>query len=62
MFRLLHGAQDHYDCCDACGDEELQSTQAIWLLGVWRAILLGLLHAFQPLGKRGPTGLTDRVD
>lgn len=38
---------DHYDCCDACGDEELQSTQAIWLLGVWRAILLGLLHAFQ---------------
>eukprot|EP00438_Fugacium_kawagutii_P023000 Skav214371 [mRNA] locus=scaffold822:50736:60880:+ [translate_table: standard] len=38
---------DHYDCCGDCGDQELQSRQAIWLLGVWRALLLGLLHAFQ---------------
>ena len=36
-----------YNCCRHCGDEELQSRRAIWILGIWRAILLGLLHAFQ---------------
>ena len=38
-----------YDCCHRCREEKLQSRRAIWLLGVWRATLLGLLHAFQHL-------------
>ncbi|CAE7943744.1 drkC [Symbiodinium sp. KB8] len=36
-----------YDCCGNCGHEKLQSEKAIWLLGTWRGLLLGVLHAFQ---------------
>eukprot|EP00439_Symbiodinium_sp_Y106_P019181 s2455_g2.t1 len=36
-----------YDCCGNCGHERLQSEKAIWLLGIWRGLLLGVLHAFQ---------------
>eukprot|EP00913_Durusdinium_trenchii_P034905 g32651.t1 len=46
-----------YDCCPFCGDEELQSRKAIWLLGIWRALLLGLLHAFQSVTNDFLVGL-----
>lgn len=46
-----------YDCCPFCGDEELQSRKTIWLLGIWRALLLGLLHAFQCPGWKRFAGI-----
>ncbi|CAK9088243.1 unnamed protein product [Durusdinium trenchii] len=46
-----------YDCCPFCGDEELQSRKTIWLLGIWRALLLGLLHAFQSVTNDFLVGL-----
>ena len=44
---LLFFVKASYDCCCHCGHEKLRSEKAIWLLGLWRGLLLGVLHAFQ---------------